>query len=67
MLKLIHILKTQLGLKAETRILPPAPGDMETTCADVAGLEEAVEYRPRISLEERLEQFVDWFRTYRKC
>jgi UDP-glucuronate 4-epimerase len=39
-------------------------GDVKATYADVSALAEAVGYRPRVGLEEGMERFVAWYRSY---
>jgi UDP-glucuronate 4-epimerase len=45
------------------------PGDVVQTYADVADLERAVGFRPKTPIEEGIQCFVDWFRSYslEKC
>jgi UDP-glucuronate 4-epimerase len=38
------------------------PGDVENTYADMSHLEALVGYRPRVSIEEGVQRFVDWYR-----
>jgi UDP-glucuronate 4-epimerase len=45
--------------------LPEQPGDVRRTFADVTRAREALGYAPRISIEEGIPMFVDWFRRQR--
>jgi UDP-glucuronate 4-epimerase len=47
-------------------MLPMQPGDVKATYADVSALVDAVGYRPKVSLEEGMQRFVDWYRDYYK-
>ncbi|HEY0946092.1 MAG TPA: NAD-dependent epimerase/dehydratase family protein [Opitutaceae bacterium] len=64
MLLFVRMLEELLGRKAQIELLPPQPGDMVETCADLARVKAAVGYGPRVPLEEGLRRFVEWFRGY---
>ena len=53
-----------LARPAQTELLPPQPGDMFATCADLTRIQLAIGYAPKVSLEDGLRKFVDWFRGY---
>ncbi len=65
MLRFVHLLEALLGRPARIELLPPLPTEMPETCADLARIRAAVGYEPRVSLEEGLPRFVDWYRGYR--
>jgi UDP-glucuronate 4-epimerase len=46
--------------------MPMQPGDVEKTWGDVNALRRAVQYEPKISIDEGLEITVAWFRDYYK-
>jgi len=60
----VRMLEQLLGRTAQIELLPAQPGDMFETCADLARVTAAVNYVPRVSLEEGLGRFVEWFKTY---
>ena len=60
------MLESVLGKKANVELLPPQPGDMFETCADLTRVAAAVGYAPRVTLEDGLRSFAEWFRTYYK-
>jgi UDP-glucuronate 4-epimerase len=60
----IHALEESLGRKAEIHFLPMQPGDVPSTMADVSELADAVDFRPRTSVEEGIARFVAWYREY---
>jgi len=60
----IHRLEECLGIEADKEFLPMQPGDIEATSADVSGLFDAVGYRPKVSVNEGVKAFVDWYRDY---
>ena len=60
----VQMLETLLGRKAQVELLPPQPGDLVETCADLTRVQAAVGYAPRVALEDGLRQFVEWFKGY---
>ncbi|HEY9131705.1 MAG TPA: NAD-dependent epimerase [Dyella sp.] len=64
LLRYIEVLEDCLGRKATMELLPLQAGDVPDTEADVTQLIEAVGYRPKVSVEEGVRRFVDWYRTY---
>jgi UDP-glucuronate 4-epimerase len=39
---------------------------MHRVCADPSGLEAAIGYKPKVGIEEGLERFVAWYKSYYK-
>ncbi|HEY0141508.1 MAG TPA: NAD-dependent epimerase [Thermoanaerobaculia bacterium] len=64
LLDYISVLERCLGKKAQLDLLPMQPGDVPATQADVSELEEAVGFRPRITVDEGVAKFVDWYLDY---
>jgi len=62
---MIEALERALGVKAIVDRLPPQPGDVEQTYADIALAREALGYNPSTPFEEGVSQFVRWFRAER--
>lgn len=60
----VQMLEELLGRKAVVELAPPQPGDMFETCANIDRLRDAVGFTPKVSLEEGLRKFVEWFRGY---
>ncbi len=60
----VAMLETLLGKKARIELLPPQPGDLPETCADLTRVQAAVGYAPRVALEDGLRGFVEWFKDY---
>lgn len=60
----VRMLEELLGKKAIVELLPPQPGDMLETCADLTAVQGAVGFAPKVPLEEGLRRFVEWFRSY---
>jgi UDP-glucuronate 4-epimerase len=60
----VRMLEELLGRKAAVELLPPQPGDMFETCADLTRVHAAIQFAPKVPLEEGLRRFVEWFRGY---
>jgi UDP-glucuronate 4-epimerase len=63
----VRMLEQLLGRPARVELLPAQPGDMLETCADLTRIKAAIGYAPRVSLEEGLGRFVEWFKGYYKA
>jgi UDP-glucuronate 4-epimerase len=63
-IQFVHTLEELLGKKALLELLPPQPGDMRETCADLTQVQAAIQFTPRVPLEEGLRRFVAWFKEY---
>lgn len=59
---LIAAIEAALGKKAVIRRLPPQPGDVDRTFADVTLAREELGYTPRTDLRTGLARFVAWLR-----
>jgi UDP-glucuronate 4-epimerase len=62
----IEVLEDCLGRKAEKNLLPLQAGDVPDTYADVQDLVRDVGYKPDMSVEQGVANFVDWYRDYYK-
>ncbi len=62
----IDALEKALGKKAERRLMPMAAGDVAETFADIADLERDFGYRPKTTVVEGIQKFVDWYLTWKK-
>jgi UDP-glucuronate 4-epimerase len=62
----VQMLEELLGRKAVVEWVPPQPGDMIETCANIDRLRDAIGFAPKITLEDGLRRFVQWFREYHK-
>ncbi len=60
----IETLEKALGKTAKKNLLPMQPGDVPATYADVADLETDVGFKPQTSVEEGIENFVQWYKKY---
>jgi UDP-glucuronate 4-epimerase len=62
----IETIEKALGKTAIKEMLPMQAGDVETTFADVSGLERDFDYRPKTSLSSGIQAFVNWYKKYYK-
>lgn len=60
----IKAIETGLGTKAKLNLLPLQPGDVPDTFADVSDLVREFDYQPKTSVQEGIEKFVAWYKTY---
>jgi UDP-glucuronate 4-epimerase len=64
LLRYIEVLEKCLGKAAVMEMLPLQAGDVPDTEADVSELAAAVDYRPKVPVEEGVARFVDWYLEY---
>lgn len=58
------VLPADYDFESHKRLVPMQPGDVETTYADVSGLERDFGFRPNTPLSEGLRAFARWYRDY---
>jgi UDP-glucuronate 4-epimerase len=61
--ELVAIIERALGRKAKIKPMPPQPGDVALTCADVSKAAKLLGYRPSTPVEEGVRRFVAWYRA----
>ena len=64
LMKYIESLEKNLGIKAKKDLLPLQPGDVPDTYADVNDLVSELNYKPKVSVEEGVRKFADWYKSY---
>ncbi|WP_195743612.1 NAD-dependent epimerase [Bacillus cereus] len=62
----IHILEKLIGKKAKIEFLPMQPGDVKETYADISDLQADLGFQPSTTIEEGLNQFVNWYNRYHR-
>lgn len=60
----IEVLEGCLGKKAIKNMLPLQPGDVPATYANVDDLVRDIDYKPDMSVEQGIANFVAWYREY---
>ncbi|WMW75430.1 NAD-dependent epimerase [Acinetobacter bereziniae] len=66
LIEYIHAIEKAVGQDAILELLPLQPGDVPDTFADSSALENMVGYKPSVSVDEGVKQFVDWYREFYK-
>jgi UDP-glucuronate 4-epimerase len=61
--QLIEMIETAAGVKAQIEHRPPRTEDMPFTHADLAKSRKLLGYEPRVSIEDGVREYVEWFRT----
>jgi nucleoside-diphosphate-sugar epimerase len=60
---LVTTLYRLMNKPPQIQYLPMQPGDVDRTYADVSRAAQLLGYQPKVSLEEGLSRFVDWYKT----
>ena len=64
LLRFIEVMEQALGRTAIKDLQPMQPGDVEATAADTSDLEAWVGFRPSTSIEQGVEAFAQWYRSF---
>jgi len=59
---LVAKIENALGKKAVREYLPPEPGDVERTYADITKAARELGYNPKTTIEQGLAKFVEWLK-----
>ena len=62
----IHAIEKALNKKAILDLLPLQPGDAPDTYADSSALESSLGYKPQVSVEKGVKDFVEWYIEFYK-
>lgn len=63
----ISALEKALGKEAIKNMLPMQPGDVLETSADTRALYKVIGFKPHTSVEQGVQQFVDWYKKFYHC
>ncbi len=64
LLDVVRLLENACGKEAKLNMLPMQAGDVPRTYADIAVSQSDLGFSPRVTVEEGVPAFVDWYRTY---
>ena len=64
LLTFVETLEKYLGTTAVKSLLPMQAGDVQDTYADMDGMKRDFNYSPKTSLDEGLEKFVQWYKSF---
>ena len=67
LLYFIELLEKYLDRKAVLNLLPLQAGDLPVTWADLEELQREIGFRPAVTIEVGIAQFVKWYRSYYGC
>lgn len=59
---LISLIEKNLGKKADVKRRPEQAGDMPATFADISKSKRLLGYEPKVSIEEGIKRFVEWYK-----
>jgi UDP-glucuronate 4-epimerase len=60
----ISCIENELGAVAKKKMMPMHKGDVKTSHADIAKAQRLLGYEPRVSIEEGVREFIEWYRSY---
>ncbi|MEM4267803.1 MAG: SDR family NAD(P)-dependent oxidoreductase [Candidatus Woesearchaeota archaeon] len=60
--RLVQIVENKMGKKANLRMLPMPSSDVPVTFADISKAQKLFGYKPKIKIEEGIEEFVKWYK-----
>jgi len=60
----IDLLEKEFSLKAIKKYEPMQIGDVKETFAETKELEDWIDYKPKVSIEEGVRKFAEWFKNY---
>lgn len=63
---LVELLEKNIGKKAQKEHLPIQPGDVPETHADIKRVQKELGWAPKVSIEDGIKEFVEWYINYYK-
>lgn len=64
LLDFIKTIESTIGKSAEKNMMPMQAGDVLLTSGDIGHATEKLGYKPKVSLRDGVEKFIDWYRGY---
>jgi len=64
--RVVALFEEALGREARTELKPGDPSDMQETAADISDTTRDFGWTPKVSVEEGIPRFVDWFKSYHR-
>lgn len=62
----VKAIENSLNTKADINFMPLQPGDVVKTWADCSELEGITGYKPKKAIQEGVDSFVEWYKSYYK-
>ncbi|MDD5626956.1 MAG: GDP-mannose 4,6-dehydratase [Patescibacteria group bacterium] len=66
LITLVKLLEKYLNKKAKIKKLPPQPGDLLKTWADITKAKKLLHFDPKTNIEEGIQKFIQWYRKNKK-
>lgn len=60
--EMIKVIGDSLGVEPKIKQLPMQPGDVDRTYADITKAKNMIDYEPKVSFEDGIEKFVNWYK-----
>ena len=60
----IECLEKEIGYEAIKNFEEMQPGDVKTTSADTASIEQYINFKPNTKLNKGIHKFYDWYKSY---
>ena len=64
LMRYIEAVESSLGVKGKYNMMDIQPGDVPATHADTSALEEYIDFKPSTTVEDGIENFIDWYKEY---
>ena len=64
LIKFVKIIENCLHKKAKKKYLPIQPGDVCLTYANISKAKKLLGYIPKISVEQGIKKFINWYKSY---
>ena len=64
LMRFINAIEKAVGKEAKKIYMDMQPGDVLRTYADVSDLEKDIGFKPKTTIEEGIQKFVDWYKEY---
>jgi len=64
LVEFIDLMAKHLGVQAKLDMLPMQDGDVPRTMADTSALKTDFDYQPKVSIDEGLSVFADWYKSF---
>lgn len=64
LLDFVGELERSLGVDIKKVMLPMQAGDVRQTYADMSGFESSFGWKPSVSIQEGVKEFVDWYKSF---
>jgi UDP-glucuronate 4-epimerase len=61
--RLIDLIAAAIGVEPRIEIMPPQPGDVKQTFADISKARRIFGYDPQVAIEDGIVDFVNWYRS----